>query len=74
MEKCKTTVKKWVSTCFEGEVTMPKTNFWLIGVVCLLAGVVYGLLVAPMTHGVMIGCNNGNNENYYEDGAGEKEE
>lgn len=47
--------------CFDGELTMPKINFWLIGAVCLLAGIVYGMRVAPMTHGMMIGCNNGNN-------------
>lgn len=71
MENCRNTLKKWRSTCFEGEVTMPKVNFWLVGAVCLLAGIVYGLVLAPMTHGVMIACNNGNSENYYDN---EKEE
>lgn len=53
-------VKSAVCRCFEGDLTMPKVNFWLIGAVCLLAGIVYGLLVAPATHGVTIGSNNGN--------------
>ena len=42
-------------------MTMPKINFWLIGLVCLLSGIVYGLRVAPWTHCVQIACNNGNN-------------
>lgn len=53
-------LEKLRQTCFEGEITMPKTIFWLIGVICLLAGTVYGLLAAPLTHGVTIGSNNGN--------------
>ena len=50
----------WVK-CFEGELTLPKVMIWLIGAVCLLWGIVYGLKTAPRTHGVMIGSNNGNN-------------
>ncbi len=46
--------------CFEGELTMPKALFWLIGITCVLAGIVYGLCAAPFTHGVSIGCNNNN--------------
>ncbi|MDE7224366.1 MAG: hypothetical protein K2O34_11395 [Acetatifactor sp.] len=53
--------KEAVTNCFAGELTLPKTTIWLIGTVCLLAGVVYGLKTAPMTHGMMIGSNNGNN-------------
>lgn len=56
--------RKWAALCekwFEGEVTLPKTTLWLIGTVCLLAGIVYGLRKAPWTHGVIIGSNNGNN-------------
>ncbi|MCM1046488.1 MAG: hypothetical protein NC417_13360 [Candidatus Gastranaerophilales bacterium] len=45
---------------FEGDLTMPKTTLWMFGAICLLAGIVYGLCAAPLTHGVMIGCNNGN--------------
>ncbi len=46
---------------FDGECTLTKREVWLIGVCCLLFGVVYGLLKAPLTHGVKIGCGNGNN-------------
>lgn len=53
-------LKKLSQQCFDGEVTMPKVMLWLIGAVCLLAGIVYGLCIAPMTHGVTIGSNNGN--------------
>ncbi len=52
--------KRMMKKCFEGEVTMPKVNFWMIGVICVLSGVVYGLLTAPLTHGVIIGSNSGN--------------
>lgn len=45
--------------CFEGDLTMPKTLFWLIGLTCMLAGIVYGLCAAPLTHGITIGSNNG---------------
>ena len=53
-------MEKLARKCFEGELTMPKVTFWLIGAVCLLGGIVYGLCTAPLTHGVTIGCNNGN--------------
>lgn len=56
-------LKKFAHKCFDGEVTMPKAMLWLTGAVCLLAGIVYGLCIAPMTHGVAIGSNNGNNSN-----------
>lgn len=66
-------VKEMVKNCFEGELTLPKATIWLIGTVCLLAGVVYGLKTAPMTHGMMIGSNNGNN-NGNNSGNGHKRE
>ena len=53
-------MKKLMQQCFEGEVTMSKMMLWLIAFVCLLAGVVYGLRIAPMTHGVTVASNNGN--------------
>lgn len=49
--------------CFEGEVTIPKVNLWLVAGICLFVGIVYGLRKAPLTHGVTIGSNNGNNSN-----------
>ena len=54
-------LKELAKTCFDGEVTLPKVTLWLIGIACLLGGIVYGLKTAPMTHGMMIGSNNGNN-------------
>lgn len=65
MENGKGKWKKRISACFEGEVTVPKTTIWLTGMLCLTAGIVYGLLAAPWTRGVEIACNNGNEENYY---------
>ena len=53
-------LKNLAKKCFEGNLTMPKATFWLVGIVCVLAGIVYGLFAAPLTHGVMIGSNNGN--------------
>lgn len=45
-----------------GELTLTKLDFWLIGAVCLLAGICIGLLTAPLTHGIEIGLfsHNGN--------------
>lgn len=56
-------MKEWKKCCFEGELTMQKTTLWLIGAVCLLAGIVYGLKTAPLTHGIIFGSNNGTNNN-----------
>lgn len=49
-----------MKTWFEGELTMSKTSIWLTGLICLLVGVIWGLLMAPMSHGVTIGSYNGN--------------
>ena len=48
-----------MKTWFEGELTMSKTSIWLTGLICLLVGVIWGLLMAPMSHGVTIGSYNG---------------
>ncbi len=53
-ERC----KRAMAVCFEGDVTIGKAMLWLLAAVCLLAGAVYGLMMAPWTHGVTIGCNN----------------
>ena len=45
---------------FEGEVTFDKTTLWLVGLIIFLLGVLYGLLKAPMTHGINIKCGNNN--------------
>lgn len=60
MEELKEKCRKLKEVCFEGEVTMTKTTLWMIAAICLLAGIIRGLRMAPMTHGVMIGCGNGN--------------
>ncbi len=68
--------KEIIAACFEGDVTMSKVTLWLLAAACLSAGVVYGLKKAPWTHGVTIGCNNGNQGNcvYGNTGDGEDEE
>lgn len=47
-------------TWFEGELTMPKTMFWLIAVICLLTGIIWGFRMAPRGRGATIGSYNGN--------------
>ena len=48
---------------FDGEITLTKTDVWLFALVVFMLGVLYGLLKAPLTHGVRmtIGSNNGSN-------------
>lgn len=53
-------VKELAQKLFCGETTVNKRDLWFIGGICLFAGVVYGLVMSPWTHGVTIGCNNGN--------------
>ena len=67
-------LKNLAKKCFEGDLTMPKVIFWLIGIECLLAGIVYGLCIAPLTHGVTIGSNNGNYWGYGEEKEQEENE
>ena len=60
-----TELKERTCKTLEGEVTLSKVNFCLLGAVLFLAGICLGLLAAPFTHGISIGshngCNNGNN-------------
>lgn len=56
-------MKRLAKKCFDGELTMPKVNFWMLSAICLLAGTVFGLLAAPMTHGIVWGNNNINSNN-----------
>jgi len=65
-------VKRFVKKYCDGEVTMPKLNIWMLGLICLLTGIVFGLLTAPATHGIVIGSNNGNRMVDCEDGKEEK--
>lgn len=67
-------MKKIATACeklFNGQITVNKRDLWLIGALCLFVGIVYGLVTAPWTHGVSIGCHNGNNSGNY--GAAEEE-
>lgn len=54
-------MKALMDKLFHGEVTVKKRELWLIALICLFAGIVYGIKKAPWTHGVTIGSNNGNN-------------
>lgn len=67
-EKCK--------KLFKGEVTIKKRDLWLLGLDCVLLGVVIGFIKAPLTHGVTISCgnNNGNMTNYGKTEDQEEEE
>lgn len=69
MEKLKETTQK----LFCGETIVNKRDLWFLGGLMFLAGVIYGLLAAPWTKGVSIGCGNGNNENHYHDDFEEEE-
>lgn len=60
MEKWKEKLENLRENCFEGEVTVLKTELWLLIMLFFLMGILYGLRKAPLTHGVRIGCNNGN--------------
>ena len=42
-ESMKEKLKEITERCFEGDLTLPKVTIWLIGAVCLLGGIVYGL-------------------------------
>lgn len=46
-----------------GDLTLKKLDFFLIGAICLLAGICIGFLTAPLTRGIRIaiGSNNGSN-------------
>lgn len=55
--------KELATKLFTGETIVNKRDLWFVGGICLLAGIVYGLLLAPWTKGVTIGCNNGNGWN-----------
>ncbi len=60
MEEFKESCRKLRETCFEGEISMAKKSLWMLGILCLLVGIIHGLRMAPMTHNVLIGCGNGN--------------
>ncbi len=45
---------------FDGELTITKTDFWLVTILVFVLGVLYGLVKAPLTHGLTITCGNNN--------------
>ena len=60
-ENCtKERLRELRKTWFEGELTMPKTMFWLIAVICVLTGIIWGIRLAPRSRGATIGSYNGN--------------
>lgn len=64
-EKCK--------KFFVGEITLQKKELWVIAFVCVLFGIVFGLLKAPLTHGITISCGNNNGNVYGKDKDDEKD-
>lgn len=54
-------LKEKTTELMRGDLTFTGLDFFLIGAICLLAGICIGLLTAPLTHGINIGSNNGNN-------------
>ncbi len=70
MEKVRETTQK----LFCGETIVNKRDLWFLGGLMFLAGVIYGLILAPWTKGVSMGCCNGNNENHYHNSDLEDEE
>lgn len=61
-------MKELYHRMFDGEITLDKSSFWLVAAVIFMMGVLYGLLKAPMTHGINIACGNNNgNHNYGSD-------
>ena len=72
MEELKEKCRKLREACFEGEVTMTKATLWMIAAICLLAGIIHGLRMAIMTHGVMIECGNGNGAGTGKPGQGKE--
>ena len=54
-----TELKQRTTELMEGNVTLSKLNFFLLGAVMLLAGICLGLLAAPLTHGITVVSHNG---------------
>lgn len=66
--------EKWdaLKEIMEENVIMSKREFWLIAAVCMLGGIVFGMLCSPKKS-LVIGSNNGNNSGNYGNGAPEDE-
>ena len=70
LERC----REILDDCFEGDVTLAKLTLWLIAALCFTLGIVYGLMLAPWTRGVSIGCNNVTHEDCCFGGCMEEDE
>ena len=61
-----TELKERATELFKGDLEISKLDFFLIGAICLLAGICVGLIAAPVSHGISLfshnGYNNGNND------------
>ena len=53
--------EKWeiMKETMEDTVSMSKKEFWLISAVCILGGILLGILISPKKS-LVIGSNNGN--------------
>lgn len=60
-------MREKIIALFKGETTISKMDLWLIGGICFLAGIVIGIMKAPWSHGIRIGCNNGNHSSFGQD-------
>ena len=62
--------EKWeaLKETMEETVSVSKKEFWLIAAVCVLGGIVFGMLCSPKKS-LVIGSNNGNNSGNYGNGA-----
>ncbi len=60
-----TELKERTTEFLKGDLRLSKLDFFLIGAICLLAGICVGLITAPVSHGISLfshnGYNNGNN-------------
>ena len=67
MLQFKKMVKEKMELLFDGEITLLKTDFWLAALVIFLLGVLYGLMKAPLTHGITVSCGNNNGNTWLPD-------
>ena len=67
MLQFKKMVKEKMELLFDGEITLLKTDFWLAALVIFLLGVLYGLMKAPLTHGITVSCDNNNGNTWLPD-------